>query len=612
MIITGSALFTLGQTPDTGSRGSMWYNKYTVCPSLQYSYKTNTWSLGGIMNVPRFNLAGGGGLQNAAIAFGGYIDNYPTQYGPQTCTEKYDGTSFSTAAGLNTAGCSLQAAGLQNSALAAGGEYRGTADLTEKYNGTSWSNAANMNTGHSFGAGTGLQNAALVVGDGSSNVCTEKYDGTSWTTVSRPNLMFSQFGASGTQNSSLAFGGYFSGYRSYTEKYNGTSWSTVASMNVARMGLAGVGTQNDAAAIGGLGFSPPPYVYALTCTEEYNGTSWNVGGSLLIAADFGGANGAGTRNSGLSMGNVNTPYAQEYNLPTAPYCVCTLSPTPQSPTYPTSQCPPPQLTWSLGGNLNTGRGYLAASGNGSQNATSVFGGIVGTSVSCTEKYNGTSWSTAAAMNYRRLGLGGAGQQNTALAIGGYDDTGGTSCACTEKYDGTSWSNASGLIDGGDSIEGAGFQNAALAINGYGYDVEKYNGVTWSTASSISSKRMRLAAVGLSCNNVLAFGGYCGGFQPYTEYYNGSSWSSCANMNVGRSALSGAGNPYSALAIGGYTVIGSSAVTLSCTEFYNGISWYTNGSLIYATDVGSGAGGGLSALSIGGYSIGGTNRTQEFN
>ena len=60
-------------------------------------------------------------------------------------------------------------------------------------------------------------------------------------------------------------------------------------------------------------------------------------------------------------------------------------------------------------------------------------------LSCTEEYNGTSWSTGGNMNQGRFGLGGAGTQNDSVAMTGYVDPSNTSVNNSELYNGSTWS-----------------------------------------------------------------------------------------------------------------------------------------------------------------------------
>jgi hypothetical protein len=61
----------------------------------------------------------------------------------------------------------------------------------------------------------------------------------------------------------------------------------------------------------------------------------------------------------------------------------------------------------------------------------AFGGYTPTTVSCTETYNGTSWTSGCALITARNQLAGAGTNTSALAFGGYVSP--VSVTCTESY-----------------------------------------------------------------------------------------------------------------------------------------------------------------------------------
>ena len=76
--------------------------------------------------------------------------------------------------------------------------------------------------------------------------------------------------------------------------------------------------------------------------------------------------------------------------------------------------------WSSGGNLNTGRQYLA--GAGLQTAGLAFGGAISpadTKSAASESYNGTSWTSTPSMNTARQELAGFGTQTAGLTAGGF-------------------------------------------------------------------------------------------------------------------------------------------------------------------------------------------------
>jgi hypothetical protein len=111
--------------------------------------------------------------------------------------------------------------------------------------------------------------------------------------------------------------------------------------------------------------------------------------------------------------------------------------------------------------LITARYNLA--GAGTQNAGLAAGGNTGagTALTCTEEYNGTSWSAGGVMTVSKFYLAAAGTQNEGIAFASY-----TKETCTEEYNGTSWSAGGAMSNSRyGSLAGAGSQNAGLAAGG---------------------------------------------------------------------------------------------------------------------------------------------------
>ena len=85
--------------------------------------------------------------------------------------------------------------------------------------------------------------------------------------------------------------------------------------------------------------------------------------------------------------------------------------------------------WASGGNMGTGRKYLA--GCGTQTAGLAFGGRDGTNV--TEHYDGSAWTAGGNLATGRGYMGSAGTQAAGLAFGGDDVYLGSNT--TEEYTG---------------------------------------------------------------------------------------------------------------------------------------------------------------------------------
>jgi hypothetical protein len=157
-------------------------------------------------------------------------------------------------------------------------------------------------------------------------------------------------------------------------------------------------------------------------------------------------------------------------------------------------------------------------GMGTQNAALTGGGSTPSAVSCTEEYNGSTWSSGGNLITARTYLGGAGTQNAGVVFGGSGKT------CTEEYNGSSWSASGALLIGRCMGGGTGdTQDAAVAISGYVaptfyLNVERYNGIAWSTEIGILHPRWTGGSAG-SQTSALYFGGSTPSVSSHTEEFN---------------------------------------------------------------------------------------------
>ena len=271
----------------------------------------------------------------------------------------------------------------------------------------------------------------------------------------------------------LSFSGYVSSFSAGSQ--------LISSKNTS----GGTGTLNAALAFGGRCQSP---YQVFTCTEEYNGSSWSAGGYLITGR--GGLAGAGTQNAGLALGGTTSAG------PTNPSNAgCTEE-------YDGS-------SWSAGGALITARRCLG--GAGTQTAGLGFGGVTNQTqcyMTCTEDYNGSSW-TAGGNKISASGVGRAGTQNAALAMGGYYFG---ALSCTEEYNGTSWATGGSLNNARRNFSSFGTQNSAVAAGGNTSDfshlssIENYNGTSWAEGSTLPSLATCSAGTGANSNSGLIIGG----------------------------------------------------------------------------------------------------------
>ena len=455
------------------------------------------------------NQLAGAGTQNAGLAFGG---GAPPSVPVVSCTEEYNGTSWTAGGALITARYTLAGAGTQNAGLAFGGRnsVSTTVSCTEEY-GSSVVNTRTFEYSCTTG-GLSLTGTTILSGNttmgGNLNV--------SGTTTMGGNL-----NVSGT----TTIGGNLN--------VSGTTTSTNFVGNGS--GLTGVSAfpfSGSAAIAGNLAVTANTgNIQFLYPTVGAN--AWSAGGALITARTL--LAGAGTQNAGLAIGGFLTPIVR----------ACTEE-------YD-------GISWAAGGALITARSGLGAAGT--QNAGLAFGGGAPTIVTCTEEYNGTSWSAGGALSVARYGLAGAGTQNEGLAFGGNAPLG----ACTEEYNGATWSTGGALINARRNPGGAGTQNVGLAFGGVLSPAvltssEEYNGSAWSAGGALITARYQLAGAGTQ-NDALAFGGYLSpSNRTCTELYNGTSWTAVGALITGRSGLGGAGTTTAGLAFGGF-VSGS----VSCTE-----------------------------------------------
>jgi hypothetical protein len=72
----------------------------------------------------------------------------------------------------------------------------------------------------------------------------------------------------------------------------------------------------------------------------------------------------------------------------------------------------------------------ALAGAGTQNVGLATGGFTNVNVSCTEEYNGTSWSAGGVLIVARRYISAAGTQAAGLVMGGISNA---NLSCTEEY-----------------------------------------------------------------------------------------------------------------------------------------------------------------------------------
>lgn len=204
--------------------------------------------------------------------------------------------------------------------------------------------------------------------------------------------------------------------------------------------------------------------------------------------------------------------------------------------------------------------------------------------SCTQEFNGTSWSAGGTNTNARKGLNNSaiGTQNAALAFGGCYSF--PACRQTSEYNGSTWSNSNSVPTGIMLSATAGNQNSAILAGGctpgVSTCVREYNGSTWSSAACLPGGRL-YGGTGVGTQNAfLITGGRCGTyiFCCATREYNGLSWSAGGNLSTKRYYAAGAGNQNDAKVAGGCYCYTGPTRSLNTVEDYNGTTWSTGTSL----------------------------------
>ena len=365
------------------------------------------------------------------------------------------------------------------------------------------------------------------------------------------------------------------------EEYNGIGWSSGTSYPASVIGAGSAGTQTDGLCFGG---GQPPFK---TAANKYDGTSWTGTGAIPLGADNFGSCGTDTTSNVIaaigrnpSSGNAGTNTSIKFN----------------------------GSTWSAGPTLNTARMFGANMGAGTGTAGLVFGGFIDpspNSMTNTESFDGTSWTTVTSLN-RAMGLrSGLGIQTSALAVCGNTPSG----VGAEHYDGTSWTIKTDMPTGESYCNSSGSTGTSGFVTGIGptrQTTVEYNKSTdvitpgaWASAPALNTARsaMTVGTIGTP-TSALAVGGYIGPPRSnLTEEYDGSSWTV---QNVNPATLSGrggTGTQTAALTFGG----NPDPSTVTTTTEYDGANWTVGGVLTNARGYGPiGAGTQTAGMAIGGY------------
>ncbi len=268
-----------------------------------------------------------------------------------------------------------------------GFEYTGTIQVAP---GGVWTAGGTLNANTTEAAGIGTKAAGLAVGSAAASQKTEEYNGSNWSEVNDLITGRGDFVGTGTTEASIVYGGH-SSKKTCTEEFNGTNWSEVNDMIMGRHSHMKLGITSEAALAAGGNTTEGGYEDA--DVEVWNGTNWSAGTAMLSAAAYGSS--AGTYDSGL------------------------IFKWPGSETFCWNG-----TNWSEVADRVLPK-YSHAGGGSSNDAFIAGGTSPATSPSvnsCTELFNGTTWSTGPSLINARSELtsadGGNAGTGTTMVFGG--------------------------------------------------------------------------------------------------------------------------------------------------------------------------------------------------
>ena len=464
-------------------------------------YDGSSWTAGNNYPASVTNSNGSGTL-TAGIQMGGH-----TATANQDASNEYDGTNWTSGGDMNSARNALMAAtqGTQTATLAAGG---GTANC-ETYDGSSWTEVGNLPVSCGNNKGGGTQTNAVSYGGeppGGVPAGVEAYtwDGTSWTASANMTKHRIQLGGSGTATAALAISGVQPGLISDTEEFNITAmtvtaaaWASGGNLNTARRAAGTFGTQT--AAVCAAGSTSDPGITTTLNSESYDGSSWTEGGNLNTGGYGRGC--FGVQTAGVFTGGYAGP----------PGVNITATETYDGSSYSTSPA-----------TLNTGRSNTGHCGIST--AGLLFAGPP--DADATEEWNGSAWSNGEDLATGRNAAASFGTQTAAVCAGGRAPP-PAATKNTEHYDGTDWTSGAAMSDNHEHTNGgSGLQTDGLVSGNMpaSATTEGYDGTSWSTRPSMGTAVMQhsTATQGTSTAALVSGGGNPPGVRSTTQEFTGDT------------------------------------------------------------------------------------------
>ena len=637
------------------------------CRTREFS--GDTWSWGAMKTYPAENMGVFGAPDSTVTSGGCYTNCVSGQTRSLCCTEiheyAYDkpythGVWKKSATMPYCNCCSFGTTGNACGAMTLGcsGNY------SQKYDGNTWNTCPTLPGNWSSGCcstGFGTENAGIITGgrDCYYAIYTNLWDGTSWACGAYNIYPTGRSSSGGTKTDGIVFSGlecarkcnqgdmgslrtHF--YGTYPSTIAVGTWSSVAGVPNSLQCTQGTGREDAFLVAGG----------QACCTNEYNGTGWATGNTTPNRFCGGGM--VGTQNSAMIQGGN-------------PYAYCTTRYDGVSYSSYGANTPIYNCKHAMVGTSCDHDDVLTWHGNCCGNATQCF--------------NGTAWSCVAEFPYCNMSGGFAGNSSAALSIGGLNNCPATwtdECGCQQRrgdhsclihtWDGTTWSEAGNVLFKKYNSGGNGTQNNALIIGGncschqdaseqIVYTTEQWDGITlrsagnlpyhkgcrpaaggarntagdnrtlvshgstnctleycelctitesWTVGPNLNHRRLDGAGSALSCNDAfIATGRYCSCpcsvgccLHCNSETFDGTSWTTTANVTQPRCMGKGAGGSDTGLIFGGeYTGTCSATCTVYWTEEYDGTSWAVVPGMNVARSCHSGTGTQDHALAHGG-------------
>jgi hypothetical protein len=273
--IKGFNIQYLDSDPPNPIEGQMWFNS-TTQTLKGAEVGVGTWASGDNLNSGRNS----GNITGSATS-GMYAGGEDPGAVAANTVENYDGSSWSEITEMGTARgrpALTNTNGNSDVLLISGGASPlgsiNAINNVEKWNGSSWTEIAEVNTARSGGQAFGITTASIFSGGYTPPEAivanTEYWNGSAWTELNDMNTLRVNFANWGVYNSGGMAGGS-SPTRALHETWDGTSWTETTDLNSGRTSLGGGGASSSSGMVFG-GTEPGPT--QSNKTEIWDGTSW--------------------------------------------------------------------------------------------------------------------------------------------------------------------------------------------------------------------------------------------------------------------------------------------------------------------------------------------------